>query len=175
MKKVLLTLVALMMAMALEAGYNYSVTKIDAASVPSSVKNAFHQDFPGVRVKRWEHHTSKGKKHAFGKYVCIFDAKNNVRSRARYKENGMGISATKYYWMRAVKKLPQTIKNYCAKHYAAYKITAGEKEISLSKNKSAYRIKMRRGGTKITVWLDEAGNEINKNNLVDDWKVSEKE
>lgn len=142
---------------------------IDAGQVPANVKSSFESDFGGVNLIRWE------KYNGFIKYVAVFDNSDQIRSRARYKEDGKGISATTYYWLKKVDKLPQGIKDYASSKYSGYKISAAEKEMSLQdKSKYAYRLKLRKGATKVTVYLDESGKELDKNSLSKDLTTEEK-
>lgn len=142
---------------------------IDAAQVPANVKSSFESDFSGVNLIRWE------KYNGFIKYVAVFDNSEKVRCRARYKEDGKGISATTYFWFPNVKKVPQGIKNYASSKYPDYKLVGAEKEMSLKdKSKYGYRVKLRKGGKKVTVWLDENGKEIDKNSLSKDLITEEK-
>lgn len=176
MKNLIFALFLLFFSFSLKAQYGYKVDKVDASAVPSDVKEAFSEDFSGVKVVRWEHHIATNKKNSYNKYVCIFDTSDKIRHRARYKEDGSGISATSYYWFKGgISKLPKGIHEYCQTNHPEFKIRAGEKEKSLVTGKSAYRIKLGKGVTKITVWLDESGNEIASKNVLKEWKESESE
>lgn len=173
--KNLLLFIALLASGSLMAQVTFNVEKIEASAVPSEVSDAFNQKFPDVKDVRWELHTATSGEHSGDKYVCIFDNADNIRSRARYRNDGKGISATTYFWFKNVEKLPQAIKDFCAINYEGFKLSAGELEMSLKKDRSAYRIKLRKGRTKITVWLDESGNEINEKNIDSELHESENE
>lgn len=175
MKKLMIMLLFLFAAGSLEASLSYKVDKLTADSVPQAVKEAFSKDFQHGKVVRWEQHTTRGKRHEAGKYVCIFDDAGKIRSRARYRANGKGISATQYYGKRQIKDMPQGIQASCADKFPGYKIMMIEKEIALKSGLSAYRIKLRKGFTKVFLWLDESGREITAKNLKQEWRESESE
>ncbi|MCB0374858.1 MAG: hypothetical protein KDD04_02970 [Sinomicrobium sp.] len=147
------------------AQYSYTVDKIASGDVPEAVSNAFENGFPGAKTVRWEKHTGKGKNNRYVKYVVVFD-KDGIRSRARYKTDGKGISATTYYWFKkGVAKLPQPVKDYAADKHPDFELNSGEKVISLKSSASVYRIRLRKGASKLVVYVNASGEMINKNNL----------
>jgi hypothetical protein len=162
-------------ASAQEKSATGSVQKVDAANVPANVAKAFSEDFPTGSIIRWELHTVAGDKGSGKKYVAIFDNADKVRSRARYKEDGTGRTATEYYWGANVSKLPQGIRDYAAKKYADHKLTGAEKEINLRTDKSAYRVKLRKGAAKVTVWLNADGTEVGAKNIDPELEESQSE
>lgn len=139
--------------------------KIQASNVPANVSSAFDSNYSGVNVVRWEKHifiNKKGKK--YSKFVCIFDSEG-LRHRSRYKPDGTALSETTYYWFKNAQKLPEPIKHFAKKNYPQYKLIGGEKELSLRSGKYVYRIRLKRGPSKIIIYLNENGEKISKDNI----------
>lgn len=150
--------------------------KIDSASVPSRVKKAFSRDFPGVRIVRWEVHRPKKKKLKKLKvYVCLFLSTDMIKSRARYLSNGRGIASTKYYRFDSLIKLPEQLKDYCKKNYPDYEIQAAEKEKSLKKDRSAFRVRLKKGDEEKTIWISSGGIRIEDKEISQELRMSETE
>lgn len=166
MKKTVLSIV--ITCIFIVSGFSQATFKtetIEASQVPASVTSSFNSKYSGVKVVRWEKHiftNKKGKKHA--KFVCIFD-KDGLRSRSRYMPNGTALSATTYYRFKNVQKLPEPIKKYAKTKYPDFKLTGGEKELSHKNGKYVYRIRLKKGPSKVVVYLNENGEEINKDNI----------
>ena len=155
--------------------YSYVVKKINPNLVPKEVITEFEDIFSDVKTIRWEKHTGKGKKRSHVKYVVIFD-KDGIRSRARYNPDGSGISATSYYWFKkGVAKLPAKVKNYTASQHPGFKVNSGEKVISLKSSKYIYRLRLRKGTSKLVVYVNESGEMIDKNNLPSEFTGDENE
>ncbi|MCP4438382.1 MAG: hypothetical protein GY810_05505 [Aureispira sp.] len=110
--------------------------------------------------------TTTIKDKVYQQYVAVFDNANKVRSRARYKKDGTGKSATFYFWFKAVEKLPQAIKDYAKTNYPSHRLSGAEKVMLLpNKPINTYRVKMRKSSTLVTVYLDEQGKEVDKKEL----------
>ena len=164
MKKFLFSSVLLLASIPLVAQYAYTVEKVTDSSVPASVKDSFTKRFSDASVVRWEKHTGKGAKRSVSKFVVIFD-QDGIRSRARYRPDGSGISASSYYLFKRLEKLPDAVKAYAADNYPDHKLGSGEKILSLKSSVYAYRIRLRKGSSVAVVYLNEEGEKLNKDNL----------
>ena len=135
---------------------------VSADAVPVSVVNTQTVTFPNTTVDRWEKASGTIKGKSGTRYIAIFK-QFDQRVRARFTENGSGISATTYY---AGPKLPQAIQDAATANYEGYKLRSGEKIQSLKGNgKEVYRIRLRKGAQKLVVYVDETGKEIEKKNM----------
>ncbi len=160
-----LTIILFLTATTVFSQYSYTVKKIDSNLVPGEIITEYEDIFSDVKTIRWEKHTGKGKKRNHVRYVVIFD-KDGIRSRARYNPDGSGISATSYYWFKkGVAKLPAKVKNYTASQNPGFKVNSGEKVISLKSSKYIYRLRLRKGTSKLVVYVNGSGEVIDKNNL----------
>ncbi len=135
---------------------NFAVEKLEKSKVPAGVIIGFDETFPGVSVVRWEKHTTQSNGNTFVKYVVIFD-QDGIRSRARYRPDGSGISASSYYLFKRLEKLPSPVREYAANNYKGYILGSGEKITSLKSSKYVYRIRLRKGANRIVVYLNEKG------------------
>lgn len=135
------------------------------ANVPSAVVTSYKAKYATGKIVKWEKRTYTGAAgNTYVKYVAVFD-QDGIRNRARYKEDGTGLSTTTYYWFKNVTKLPQAIQDYAKTKYPDYKLTSGEKELSLKSGKYVYRIRVKKGPTQVVVYLNEKGEEVSKDNV----------
>lgn len=139
-------------------GIGYKVQVVDADDVPSAAITAQERFFSGISVNRWEKHTISGKENSKDRFVAAFK-KDGQNTRARYTQEGIGISATTYY---LGSQLPQAIQDAAAANYAGYKLVSGEQIQLLEKSDEAYRIRLRKGAQKLVVYVDEHGDELDK-------------
>jgi hypothetical protein len=135
-----------------QKGGNPSMQTIDISQVPDSVKNAQGKAFAGITVTRWEMHS--GKKGS--QYIAEFVDQNSLRSRARCDVAGKTLSTTKFY---GPDHLPPVIVT-ASKRYAGFRVTMAEEIFSAKKNKSWFSVRMRSASARMTVLLDESGNEV---------------
>jgi hypothetical protein len=153
MKKLLIMLI---MAGAIltyaQKGSTHTMETIDVSQVPDSVKNAQTKAFAGITVTRWEMHS--GKKGS--QYIAEFVDQNNLRSRARYDAAGKTLVTTRFY---GPNQLPPAIVT-AGKRYAGFRVTMAEEIYSAKKNKSWFSVRLRSPSGRMSVLLDEAGNEI---------------
>ncbi|MEM6628996.1 MAG: hypothetical protein AAF694_04960 [Bacteroidota bacterium] len=157
---VLLTLICTYIFSLGQATVTREVVKEDA--VPLAVKNTQTVIFPNTTVDRWEKASGTIKGKSGTKYIAIFK-QFDQRVRARFQEDGSGISATTYY---AGTKLPQAIQDAAAANYAGYKLRSGERIQSLKGNqKFVFRIRLRKGSQKLVVYVDENGKEMEKKSV----------
>lgn len=158
---ILIMLVALSTAVMAQRGergkFQANGKVVDASAVPEAVKNTQAQNFPGTTVNRWELHSSSNAKKSFQKYVAIY-MQDGLRARARYKEDGTALSSSKYF---NAEKAPEVVKT-AATRYSGYTLNAGEEVKTFAKGKTFYRVRFRKGGQRMVVLLDEAGNEVTK-------------
>jgi hypothetical protein len=137
---------------------------VAATSIPTAVTTAFQQNFPSVQAYKWEKHTVTGVSGTEGtKYVALFNEKGLV-NRARYYTAGTGISVTTYYGTKIPADIAEKAKKVSSK-YEGFTLHTGEKVRSLVNAKEVYRIRLRKGVSKLVIYLDAQGNEINKDQL----------
>jgi hypothetical protein len=140
------------------AARSASSTPIEASQVPQVVQDVHNQKFAGTTVTRWELKQATGKKEIQW-YAAAFSSAEGVKARARYKPDGTIISSTHYFGSA---KAPEAIKSAAAARYSDYTLTGCEQITIPAKNKNFYRVKLRKGSTKITTYMDETGAEITK-------------
>lgn len=161
MKNAILLLLFVATAFVAKAQLTFKVEKVDASSVPQTVLSAQEQFFPGITVNIWEKQMATAKDKSGDRYVANFQ-KDDQKTRARYYNNGKGITATSYY---LAKELPQEIQNAAAANYPGYTLTSGEQIMWLAQSKSLYRIRLRKGAQKLVVYVDANGKEINRDDV----------
>lgn len=158
----------LLLVGSIHVGYcqkGFMAKKIAESEVPQSVKSSFSSDFPGVQVRKWEKHTKYAKQEKV-RYVAVWNNSENLVNRARYKEDGNGISASVYYWFKNKDKLPQHIKAAATKLHPDYELTAGEKITGLKQNKlTGYRLRLTKSGEKLIIYVDEQGNAMSRDKV----------
>lgn len=143
--------------------------KIDAAQVPEAVKNSFNAGFQNVTDVRWEKHSATGKGgKTFTKYVAVYN-QEGIRSRARFKEDGTALSSSKYM---GAQKLPDNVKNAAASKNPGFTVMGGE-EVKTKKGETYYRVRMRKGTSRLSTLFDANGNEVTKDKVPDEAKEDE--
>jgi hypothetical protein len=167
MKKSTLLLIALLFISSFNFAQESTSTSevVAETDVPAVVVASFKAKYTPTTLIRWEKKTftgSAGK--TYVKYVAVFDV-DGLRSRSRYKEDGTGISTTTYYWFKNLEKLPQAIKDAAKNNYAGYKLGSAEKEHNLKSGVYVYRLRLKKGPTKLVAYVNEKGEEITKENL----------
>ena len=138
--------------------------QVDATQVPDAVKNAFNTKAAGVTNVRWEKHTAKGKSDkAFTKYVAVY-LQDGVRARSRFREDGTAMSSSKYM---GAQKLPDNISQSAKSKNPGFNVIGGE-ELKTKKGDTYYRVRMRKGSSKLTTLYDANGNEVTRDKQEDD-------
>lgn len=169
MKNMLLVLFAMATTMMMHA-QNFTAQKVSAESVPQVVRDAQAADFPETTVTMWEKQTKTGVKGNTGiRFVAIFQL-DGAKTRARYYNDGKGISATSYL---TAKQLPQAVQDAAKANYAAYTLTSGEKIQVMSKGTVVYRVRLRKGAQKLVAYVDENGKEVSKDKVPAEIKEDE--
>ena len=157
-------------ALATQAQATWTRSVVKETEVPIAVKNTQTVMYPNVKVDRWEKATGTVQDKSKTKYIAIFK-QFGQRVRARYQENGSGLSATTYY---LGSKLPQAIQDAAAANYSEYKLRSGEKIKGLAGGqKEVYRIRLRKGAQKLIVYVDAGGKEIEKKEVPEIMKEDE--
>ncbi len=167
MKKILLSFVLIAAVLSSAIGQKTPVKNqiVDASAVPAAVVSAFESKFPGATIVKWEKREITPKKKAkIVRYIAVFDL-NEIRQRARFAEDGKAQSTSTYYRNKNLDKLPEPIKKFAADKYPGYNLTGAEKEHNETTGKYVYRIRLKKGSTKVVVYVNEAGEEINRTNI----------
>lgn len=143
--------------------------KIDAAQVPDAVKNSFTSSFQNAADVRWEKHSATGKGgKTFLKYVAIY-TQDGIRARARFKEDGTSLSSSKYM---GGQNLPENIRNAAASKNPGCTVMGGE-EVKTKKGGTYYRVRMRKGTSRLNTLFDANGNEVTKDKEPEETKEDE--
>ncbi|MCB0633271.1 MAG: hypothetical protein R2824_19330 [Saprospiraceae bacterium] len=150
-------------------GVGLNLTVVDASEVPAAVVSAQASYFPGSTVTVWEKQTASAKGSSASKYVATFK-NGGQNARARYTAAGTGLSATTYY---KAGELPTAIQTAALNNYAGYKLMHGEKLQLLEKTYLVYRIQLRKGAQKLTVYVDENGNEVSGSKVPEEIQEAE--
>ncbi len=143
--------------------------QIDAAQVPDAVKNSFTQSTPGVTGVTWQKHTAKGKADkSFTKYVAVYTVDGKT-ARARFREDGTAMSSSKYM---GAQKLPENIRTTATTKNPGFELVGGE-EVKTKKGQTFYRVRMKKGSSKLTTLYDANGNEVVKDKEPEEAKEDE--
>jgi len=156
----LFTLVLGFSSQAQKASVKLSTEIVAVTDVPVAVQTAQDKYFPGITVRQWKKLSASAQRTG-SRYLAVFNQHKN-NTRAKYEVNGKGLTAHTSYALSAA---PAAIKSAVASQYSAYQLTRVEKITSLSKGKEAFRTTLRKGAQKLTVWLDENGNELKPQQL----------
>ncbi|WP_038031746.1 hypothetical protein [Thermonema rossianum] len=171
MKKMLQLLLVLLVIAGGAQAQKMGVKVLNEEEVPAEVKATHDRLFPGVKVIRWEGHkwVNKNDKER-GKIVAVFDYEG-VRTRARYRPNGKALSASSYY---KADQLPASVASAAAR-YEGFELKGGSKTWSLKDTSKApvYKLRLRKGAQVLSVFVDEQGNEIEKNKLSEELQEDE--
>ena len=142
--------------------------QVDASQVPDAVKNSFKATATDVKWQKNEAKGKAGKTHV--RYVAVY-TQDGVRVRSRFKEDGTAMSSSKYMGGR---KLPANIQTAATTKHPGAKLVIGE-ELTTKSGQVIYRVRLRNGGSKITILLDANGNEITRDKMTEDHKEGEEE
>lgn len=145
------------------AQINFNVQAIQPEEVPEAVKTAQSGYFPGLAVNLWEKQTASGAEQSGSRYVASFKDGSNQTIRARYLNDGTGVSATTYYLSGT--KLPSVIQSAATQDYPNYTLRSGEKLQLLATGKIVFRLRLRKGAQKLVVYVDSNGDEVSKNQI----------
>lgn len=156
----LFTLLIGFSSQAQKASVNFSTEIVAVTEVPVAVQSAQDKYFPGITVRQWKKLSASAQRTG-SRYLAVFNQQKN-NTRAKYEVNGKGLTA---YTSYALSAAPAAIKSAVASQYSAYQLTRVEKITSLTKGKAAFRTTLRKGAQKLTVWLDENGNELKPQQL----------
>jgi len=135
------------------------IEKIESSQVPEGIVSKFATTFTGATAVRWEKHSVSDQRII---YVAVF-TEGGVRSRARYKEDGTALSSSKYF---GPQKLPANIKSAATTKYPDFTVMGGQ-EITTRNGKTYYKVRSRKGPSKIIQYFDADGNVITKDNAPD--------
>jgi hypothetical protein len=135
-----------------------SSTPVDVAQVPQPVQDTHNQTFPGTTLTRWESRKGSGKKEIQW-YSAVFTTPESTKARARYKADGVLVSSSTHY---DAAKAPEAVKSAAASRFSDYTLLGCEKINLPAKNKDFYRVRLKKGSTKVTTYMDETGAEITK-------------
>lgn len=142
---------------------------VEISEVPDAVKNAFNTSAAGATNVRWEKHTAKGKTDkSFTKYVAVY-LQDGVRARARYREDGTAMSSSRYL---GGQKLPENISTSAKSKNPGFELVGGE-EVKTKKGETFYRVRMKKGSSKLTTLYDANGNEVIKDKQEDEVQEDE--
>ena len=134
----------------------------------NALKNSFKATATDVKWQKNEAKGKAGKTHV--RYVAVY-TQDGVRVRSRFKEDGTAMSSSKYM---GGQKLPANIQTAATTKHPGAKLVIGE-ELTTKSGQVIYRVRLRNGGSKITILLDANGNEITRDKMTEDHKEGEEE
>ena len=142
------------------AQHDFDVEPVLAEEVPDTVRAAQAKYFQNATVTSWQKHIADGKKNSVVRYAASFRGTSNQLTRARYMEDGRGITASTVY--TSITQFPSVIQAAVAQNYSNYKLMGGQKTELLSKGKTIFRLRLRRGirDRPLIVYLNSKGEEI---------------
>ena len=161
MKTGLVFLYCLCLTVVTYAQLDFSVQKVSAEDVPANAIATQAASF-SASVLTWEKQTASAKGNAITRYVASFTEQTKTVTRARYTNNGTGLSATTYY---TAEQLPTVLQDSAATNYPNYKLESGEKILYIPTKQNLFRIRLRKGAQKLVVYVDNNGNELDKGDL----------
>ncbi len=164
MKKITLALFSLAITFTLQAQANLAVQVIDASAVPQAVLDAQASHYPSVAVRQWKKQTLSGPSRGQEQYLASF-TESDGNTRVRYTSAGKALVA---YTTLKPEAISSTVKSSLNTAYPGHKILHVGKSTSLVNGKMAYRAILRKGGQKLTVWLNASGTIIDPDNLPED-------
>lgn len=164
MKTVFVFLLSLCLYGVTYAQVNFKIEKVSADEVPANVVATQSAIF-SVAVRSWEKQTASGNNKAGTRYVASFMEQAKIVTRARYTDSGTGLTATTYY---RAEQLPTVIQEAAATNYGGYKLESGEKVLYISTKENFFRLRLRKGAQKLVVYVDNNGNELEKNEVPDE-------
>lgn len=131
---------------------------VELSEVPEGVKSSFNSSAAGATNVRWERHTATGKSDkVFTKYVAVYSV-DGKKTRSRFREDGTAMSSSNY--MKA-DKLPEAVGKNAKSKNPGFELVGGE-EIKTKKGETFYRVRMKKGSSKLTTLYDANGNEVSK-------------
>lgn len=142
-----------------EANLTFEI--VDVADVPEAVTTVQEANFPGVSVRQWKKQSLTVQTKSGAQYLAVFNSEG-MNTRARYTEVGKGLSA---YTSIALTAVPEAIMASINQNYSDYQLIRVAKVTSLKSSQFVYRINLRNGAKKLTVFLDKNGNEMSKDSL----------
>jgi len=145
------------------------VEKIDAAQVPEAVQGAFSNTNPGVEVTQWEKHNVRGNNGKdFTKYVASYQI-DGARARARFKQDGSVLSMSRYL---SAQNLPGSISSAANAKNPGFTLMGAE-QLTTRKGETFYRVRMRKGASKLTTLYDSNGSEVSRDKQTEDLLLDE--
>jgi hypothetical protein len=152
---------------------NYDLYDVSASDVPAMVIDAFNDDFKASVIK-WQKGVYTGTKKSTTRYIAVFDLEG-LRTRARYQEDGKGISYSSFYIRKTVGTLPEEVKEFWKSNYPDWLLPSAEHIRSLLSEKEVYRLRMRQGSKKLVAYVDESGKELERSSLSQELTEGEKQ
>ena len=126
-----------------------SAQKLKEADVPAPVKSAITKKYPGAKLEKWEKEGAD--------FEAEFDL-NKVESSSVFDTNG---NFKEFEQEIKIAELPATVREYCAKTYAGYKLKEAAK-ITDSTGNVRYEAEMSKGKEEMELLFDEKGNFLKK-------------
>jgi len=160
MKPTIVFLLVVCLAGTAFAQLDFDVEPILAEAVPEAVRASQTKYFPNDTVNRWEKYIADGRKNSVVRYTATFRGASNELTRARYTEDGTGLTASTVYTSNT--PFPPPIQTAVAQDYSNYKLMGGQKIELLSEGNAFFRLRLRRGvrGKPSFVYLNSEGEEI---------------
>jgi len=165
MKKLINLLAIFLISMITFGQSNFNLTVIQASDVPQAVKDQQNAKFPNINVEKWEKNTFTKKAGKPSEWFVAVFKENNNRVRSRYANDGKAISATTYYLAAGI---PQNIKDDAVSKYPGFTVTSGEKIKNFNSGKEYYRVRLKKGSSKLVLYYNPDGTEVKKENLPDE-------
>lgn len=143
--------------------------RVEASEVPQEVQSAFSSANPGVTSIQWEKHEVKGANGKdFTKYVARYQTADG-RARARFKQDGTPLSSSRYL---KAQSLPSNIQSVATAKNPGFTLIGGE-QLTTRKGETYYRVRMRKGASKMITLYDSNGAEVNRDRLPDELQPDE--
>lgn len=156
--------VAPMLSLTALAAGRFTSEALRPTDVPEAVATA-HRERYAVPETRWKKNTWTNDQ---GKTVTVYVAWFNQKRfahRAAYTPEGEGYLTIRY--LGGARGLPKAVTYAVSKALPDHRIAAAQRYDAHTTNLTAYRVVLRKGGTKVVKWTDGEGKPITKDDLPD--------
>ncbi len=124
------------------------LTAVQPNSVPASILNAHNAAYPNNKAAAW---MKQGNVNA--QYVATFGTKGAMM-RARYTNDGKQLTETMTY---GGKQIPESVAATAKSKYPDFKVMSATKIKAVSSGKECYKVRLRKGVSKMTFYTDASG------------------
>ncbi len=146
------------------AASNFETKAITPDQVPAAIVKTHEKRYGKVRTGWRENTWSNTQGAKVTVYVGWFFYQRKAH-RAAYTPEGKGYLTIRY--LGGERGLPAAVKAKVKAAHPNLRITAAQRYDAFTANMTAYRVELRKGGTRTITWVNKQGDPITKDNLPD--------